>query len=437
MVIVLGLLVLSGALRLVRLSEPHAIVFDETYYAKDACLYLGHEQGFCKAKQATEQSWVHPPLGKWLIATGIGALGYREVGWRAAAALAGTALTLAVFLFARKLFQDRWVATVAGLLVATDFLLIVQSRVAMLDIFLAFFVVMGFMFLAIDRERMLAVRDEPMLSGEPARSRGWRLASGVAFGLAVSVKWSAVWALAGASLLSIIWSIWLVVSRRRQARDAPGRRALSELGSELATSAIAFGLVPLAVYLLSYSMWFAQHHYDLRAFADLQSRMLDYHLTLKSPHSYQSKAWTWPLLLRPVAYYWNGKPQATHILAVGNPATWYASLVAGVWLLVRSARRRSPERTVAVAWGSQYLPWIFVARPLFLFYMTPVVPFMMVGLAAALGALRRRGPVARWLVRAYLLVAVGVLTYYFYPVIAAVGLPHDWWLSRMWFPKWI
>ncbi|MEO7804356.1 MAG: phospholipid carrier-dependent glycosyltransferase, partial [Actinomycetota bacterium] len=129
-----------GALiRFIRLTIPAGFVFDETYYAKDACLYLRLGQFVCHTEQATEQSYVHPPLGKWLIAIGIKIFGYNEFGWRVAAAVFGTATIALVYLLARKLFRDRWIATVAGLLVASDFLLIVQSRISMLDIFQTFF----------------------------------------------------------------------------------------------------------------------------------------------------------------------------------------------------------------------------------------------------------------------------------------------------------
>ncbi|MGH2708933.1 MAG: phospholipid carrier-dependent glycosyltransferase, partial [Actinomycetota bacterium] len=373
LVIVLLLIAVAALLRFPRLSEPAVLVFDETYYAKDACLYLGRGQGVCDAPQATEQSWVHPPLGKWIIAAGERAFGYDAFGWRVMAALFGTGLVPVVFLLARTLFSDRWVATVAGLLTATDFLLLVQSRLGMLDIFLAFFVALGFLFLGLARDRArggLATEKNPFGEAHaPGPERGWRLACGAALGAAMAVKWSAAWALGGAGLLALGWAIG-------QARaEHAGPR---ELGAKLAGLGLAFGLVPLAVYLAAYLPWLVDHRFDLEEFVRLQRGMANYHLTLQATHTYQSRAWTWPLVLRPVAYHYVADPKVSHVLAFGNPAVWWASIGAGVWLAVRSLRGGRGERVVAMGWASQYLPWLVVARPLFTFYMTPVVPFMMV-----------------------------------------------------------
>jgi len=77
------------------------------------------------------------------------------------------------FLLGRKLF-GRWGEGLTGLLVATDFLLIVQSRAAMLDIFLAFFVVLGFLFVVLERERVARVRER----GGGGLDLRWRVAAG-------------------------------------------------------------------------------------------------------------------------------------------------------------------------------------------------------------------------------------------------------------------
>ncbi|MFN2610265.1 MAG: dolichyl-phosphate-mannose--protein mannosyltransferase [Actinomycetota bacterium] len=491
MIVLLLVLASGGLLRFVRLSQPPTVVFDETYYAKDACLYLGYGQDYCNLKQSTEQSYVHPPLGKWIIAVGIKIFGYNSFGWRVMSAVFGTLMILLIYLLARKLFKDAWIAAVAGFLVGTDFLLLVQSRIAMLDIFQAFFVVLGFLFLAFDRERLLASRDHyrlPFPGEPPAREIEWRFAAGSAFGLALAVKWSALWALLGALAITAVWIVAQRRFTRSQVSEADHEQRMAQQLSapkrstlwEVVMSALALLVVPVIIYLTSYSSYFADQmaspcpyrgpepveyvksktnpddiprlnlgvaHGQCKtgvvgtslAFVDLQQRMLAYHLTLKATHTYKSKAWTWPLVKRPIAYYFEGTPKATHILAFGNPATWWASLLAAIWLLFQTFRpsRWRPERLVALGWGTQYLPWLLVTRPLFFFYMTPVVPFMMIALAGALGALREKGKIAKWFVWGYLAIGVVGLLIYFYPVIAAVGLRRDLWQSRMWFSSWI
>lgn len=509
---------MAGGIRFARLAVPPDFVFDETYYAKDACLYLGHDQEFCESPHETEQSYVHPPLGKWLIAIGINSLGYNSLGWRAAAALFGTALVPLVYFLARKLFRDRWIATVAGLLTATDFLLIVQSRTAMLDIFLAFFVVLGFLFLAFDRDRILLMRENALLPfhGEtPRREPEWRVLAGVAFGLALATKWSAVWAIVAAAGLSLAWSYRLAAQLRTDEDSFIGADPF--LVREIGRTVLAFILVPVFLYFGSYANWFATNGFDLGEFVELHRRILDFHTKLGAQHAYQAEAITWPFVIRPVAYFWEGEPKASHILAFGNPAIWWPALLAAVWMVLRSFRRWRPERFILVAWFVQYgawllltsegisnyldqilflmfllvgVPWtvyifmknfskmrtwggrdiaicavylfvLLVGIPLalfylpfpsssgraaiFFFYMTPIAPFMMIGLAAALGALREAGAgsadaevkrVFRLATTLYLAAAM-VLVVYFYPVLTAFGLHPDSWSHRMWLRSWI
>ncbi|HEX2053135.1 MAG TPA: phospholipid carrier-dependent glycosyltransferase [Actinomycetota bacterium] len=461
----------SAAIRLIRLAEPPEVVFDETYYAKDACSYLDYKPETCGLASDSEQSYVHPPLGKWIIAAGIKAFGYNSFGWRISAVVFGVGLVLVVYLLAGRLFKSQWVALVAGLLVSTDFLLFVQSRIAMLDIFLAFFIALGFLFLAIDREAAAAVAshtDEPGVRPLPVRRPHHRLAAGVAFGLALSVKWSAVYPLAAGALFALAWSVDLL--RRRHLAD-PGAAARwwPPVFREVLFTGVAFGLVPLVVYLASYSAWFANElskdcPYTVPArseermfsagfyglvegecvrglpggllnFADLHDRVADYHLHLTATHPYQSKAWTWPLVLRPVAYFYEGEEgRSNEIIGMANVFTWGAGLGALVWLALRSRRSWRPERVVLVGWAVQYVPWLLVTRPLFFFYMTPAVPFLLIGLAAALDALRGRSPASRRAVGAFLVLGVGLMLVLFFPILTAIEIDYDLWRRLMWIP---
>jgi predicted membrane-bound dolichyl-phosphate-mannose-protein mannosyltransferase len=97
---------------------------------------------------------VHPPLGKYLIGAGMWLFGPdNSFGWRFATALFGTALVLLLFLVARSLTNSTVFATVASFLLAIDGLGIVMSRVALLDTFLAFFVLLAFWFVILDRAK--------------------------------------------------------------------------------------------------------------------------------------------------------------------------------------------------------------------------------------------------------------------------------------------
>jgi dolichyl-phosphate-mannose--protein O-mannosyl transferase len=249
----------------------------------------------------------------------------------------------------------------------------------------------------------------------------------------MACKWSAILALGGAVALALAWSVSLAAMSARLPR---GERPASFL-SEMALTFFALGIVPVAVYMASYGVWFAQHNFSLKEFVNLQQTILNFHETLRARHAYQSSAWQWLVMRRPVAFHYVGTPKSSEVLDMGNIVTWYAALVAGGWLIVRSFKSWRPERFVATAWAVQYLPWLLVTRPLFLFYMTPIVPFMMIGLAAGLTRLYDAGRLERGLVVAFLVLGVGVMLWFFYPILAAVPIPYDLWHSRMWFPTWI
>ena len=165
--VIAAVTLLAGFLRFNHLTEPRSLVFDETYYAKDACIYLGEPAKDCGLTMPSEQSWVHPPLGKWLIAGGEALFGAdiegpdaSPFGWRFSSAMAGTITVALLSMLALVLTGSALWAGVAGLLLATENLSFVQSRMSMLDIFIGMFVVAGFLLMALDR-RWIARREPP------------------------------------------------------------------------------------------------------------------------------------------------------------------------------------------------------------------------------------------------------------------------------------
>src|SRR5207344_1647789 len=91
------ILLAAAALRLWSLPSPPSLYWDEQYYVFDAEVYL--HGGFGQpvgnpppVKIDDEGTWIHPPMGKWIIALlGVGPLGLRPIGWRLPSALFGIA----------------------------------------------------------------------------------------------------------------------------------------------------------------------------------------------------------------------------------------------------------------------------------------------------------------------------------------------------------
>lgn len=459
------LVVVAGVLRFALLDSPSRIYFDETYYAADAAMLLaqGVEDGFV----------VHPSIGKWLIAIGIALFGDGPFGWRASSALLGTATVLFTYLAGLRLFRSVGLAGLAGLLVAFDGLAFTISRISMLDAALAAFVVLGFWLLLIDRDRQW--RAVPATSpaagsgaGLPARSHGFRWLAGLAFGIALAVKWSAILPIGAAGLF--VLGSELAFRRRTTGSMFTG------LGRVVASGVGTLVLLPLVVYVASYAGWFANFaetrpgerlceeegicEFDLglrvSSWVDEQRQIAGFHQDLDADHQYRANASTWPLMQRPVAYYYESCSEERaaedeadeeepcsvapgnvgHIVGMGNPLFWWMALGSYPLLLFGLVYRREwATAAIGVFLLGQYLPWLITSRPVFLFYVVPIVPFMALSLAWASG-FAARARVLRW-VPGIVAVLAAIAFAYWHPVFVGTEIPMDAWQDRMWSDEWI
>ncbi|WP_029144631.1 dolichyl-phosphate-mannose--protein mannosyltransferase [Microbacterium luticocti] len=476
---------LAAVLRLWDLGHPHQLVFDETYYVKDAWSQwnLGApgdwpsdaDKGFVAGDTGTYLSTgsfvVHPPLGKWLIGLGMWIFGPdSSVGWRIAAALFGTATVLLVYLLGKRLTGSTAFATVAGLLMAIDGLAIVLSRVALLDVFLTFFTVLAFLFAVIDRGRHLDRLGAALAAradGAPADGTGglgpllwnrpWLVAAGAAAGAATAVKWSGLYVLAALGLYAVVSD---ALTRRRAGVPLWPWGALRQG----VASFVLLVPVALAVYLASWTGWFVSADgYDRHAAAGpLQSLWIyhqaiyAFHVGLTTPHSYASPAWQWPLLIRPTSMYWHqdafGQAGCTWtsscvqaISSIPNPVIWWAGIAATVYLVVAVVRRRDWRHAIVLTGvASTYVPWLlFPERTIFQFYTIAMLPFTVLALTFALQEVaggrhadprrRRAGQRVVWV----FLAVVVALSAFWYPVWVGMPVPYAFWRLHNWIPTWI
>lgn len=442
----------ATALRLVSLGRPVSLVFDEIFYAVDGCFYVEGNPDICGVSELTART--HPPLGKWLIGAGIKLFGFEPFGWRIVAALAGIVTVALVLFLAWRLLRPvvsagaaRAGATAAGLLLAVDFLSLVQSRVAMLDIFVALFDTAAITCIVLDRDRQREPEWQASLVERLTLGRPWRFLAGASLGAATAVKWSGAYAALAVVGLVVAWEI----AERLDERGfwSAARRAAV---TELPRSVVLLGLVPLAVYLASYIgrmpgeviglPWEAGTFWN--NWWTHQRAMLDFHTNLSGHHPYESPPWSWLLLKRPVAYFFTDETGAyREILALGNPLTWWPSVVAllagiGLYLRARTTGARSlltrPEPVLLVAVLATYGPWLVLSgsrSQVFLWYLLPTIPFLCIALAQ-LGVEAWRRTAGR--------VAVGVLgvaivasVVWFGPLLVALPLDPGGWRARMLF----
>ena len=486
-------MVFGGILRFWNLGQPHALVFDETYYPKDALglMKYGYEQSFVEGANdillKSDGNWralalftdkpeyvVHPPLGKWMIAFGEWLFGATPFGWRFTVALLGTLSILMVARIVRRLTRSDLIGITAGLLLAVEGQHLVLSRTGLLDMILTFWVVAAFGLLLLDRDRTrgrlaVLVEHEGLAAtattwGPRLGLRPWRWAAIVALALAVSTKWSGLWFLALFVLLSLMWDI----STRRAVGVGRPWRATILRGAPLAIlSAIGITavvypaggtgwIVTAGGYARDFGAadpsWIPQW---IRALAHYHQEAWSFHTGLSSPHPYASNALSWPFQARPTSFYYesydNGVMGCTAekcsaaVTALGNPLIWWFGIAAVIYQLWRWIGRRDwRSGAVLLAIVAGYAPWLlYLNRTIFTSYTVVIAPFLVMAVAMTLGAIlgpshasarrRRDGAIAFTV----LMVAFLLAGWWFYPVWSGEVIPYDAWRLRMWFSTWV
>ena len=405
-----AILLFAFGTRLIRLNAPPERFFDEVYHAYTAEQWMrGNHDAWLWSTKAPDKGcayeWTHPPLAKLAMTAGMKCFGTQPWAWRLPAAVLGTVSVLLVFLIGRRLFQDTRVGLLAAALASLDTLPLVMSRIGMNDIYCVTMVLAAV---------LAALHSRYVLSA-------------VAIGIALACKWSALYAL---PLLALIHLLWVRPSDRWRI----GR--LCGLGCAYAVA------VPV-MYLGSYLPFFQTGH-DWDQFVELQRQMWYYHTKLEATHPYSSKAWQWPLdngavwchtaqsddqpaddrTDPPTAGEDDSQPapapaRVANIYAVGNPAIWLTGLGAMAFMFARILRRRDPRLVIVLAgYLVFWAPWLISPRIMFIYHYLPSLPFLYLGLAAAvIGTGVRRSGIA------WLLGLAGLFLVLMYPYVTAVSLP--------------
>jgi len=485
----------AAFLRFNRLSTPDAIIFDETYYAKDAWSILQHGVEWnwatffpnanaqiiaghtnfvfhCSGTACAEYV-VQPPVGKLLMAVGEWIYGLNSLGWRVAPALFGTLAILVMCRVARRMTRSTLLGCLAGLLLSLDGLEFVLSRTGILDIFLMFFVLASFGALVVDRDVSRARLAEAMVlepgddAGPSLGIRKWRVLAGVLIGLACATKQYGFWYLLAFVGMCIAWDMG---ARRTAGVRSYVRGALVRDGKWLP---LTLGVIPLVTYTATWAGWFATSTGYDRNYAQLNGvnipiigplyslyeyhkEMLQFGVGLNARHPYMSQPWDWFLMTRPVAFYWESYtdsagthlakagttgPYVSEVLAIGNPAIWWLSIPAIVfclawWLTRRDWRAGAAVLGVAAGWAT-WLP--FTSRTKFFYYALEFEPFLILCIVLALGLILGSATAVWWrrslgaAVVGLYTVTVAILFWYFYPILTAQVIPYADWLSHMWY----
>ena len=391
------------------ISQLNSMYFDEIYHGR-----TGYEQ----LHKMPVYETTHPPLGKDLIMVGIAIFGMTGFGWRFSGTLFGVLLVPLAWCFARRLTRKRWIGAVAGTLLALDFMRFAQSRIATIDIYGTFFILLGAYF-------MLWYCQSVLQKGVNGSLLPMAL-GGVAFGLGCAAKWTGIYAGAGLAILylGVLYARW----RQKQ----PGFR--EEFRTAAWGGVLFYVLLPLCIYILSYlPYWWRDPGFSLGDWWRCQVSMYEYHSNLEATHPFESRWYTWLLGLRPVWYYQNTHLPAgmkASIAGLGGPVIWLAGLVSLVVLLWHQVSNRGSRAGagVLILYGTQLVPWMLVTRCTFLYHYFPSSMFCLAAIALVLSRIRNTRLAQR--ISIGLCGAALVLFVCYYPVLSGLPIP-EWWANAL------
>ena len=410
---------LSFILRLVNLGAIKGFIFDEVYYvdgARDLLKYGVEVTG------SQPEFIVHPPLGKWMISLGVAIFGDNEFGWRFMTAFVGSLMILLIALITHRLFRNPLLTGLASFLMAIDGLALVHSRTALLDNFLAFFILIATYFFI-------------------ARNYWW---SGAFLGFALATKWSAAYFIVAFGLIAIY----------RAFTHHTGRALIRPTLERI----LQFAILPSALYIFSWIGWFfSDRGWDrdhssstFGSFIYYHQQMLTFHTELTEKHNYEASPWSWLIMGRPTSFFYESPKScgaascSQEVLALGTPFLWWFATIAffvviGYWVKSILTRRFEPALTIIVTgMAAGYLPWFFFQdRTVFTFYAIVFEPFLILALVyCARELLARYGRAAEIVITTIALILFFNFLY-FLPVFMGDVITYDSWKARMWFPSWI
>jgi Gpi18-like mannosyltransferase/predicted membrane-bound dolichyl-phosphate-mannose-protein mannosyltransferase len=355
--IISALLAVAALTRFWHLGHPNAIVFDEVHFVAEQARHYLHGEPFLDP---------HPPLAKLVIALGIMIFGDHAWAWRVGNAILGTLLVGITYLLGRRMMRARMAGALAAGAILFDGMYLVDSRIAVIDIVYLTFAAISYalLFRFIDARDLLSRR----------RVMPWM---GLALGLCVGSKLY----IPAVTFLLVVGFMIYVLARDLRSDPWRDRRIIAGVALVGGVASIAY----IAVFLPQYYLgWWG-------GIADLfnyYKEVIWYEKSVSSAtHPYASPWWSWPLMLRPIAY-WQDFPKTGKVATVwggGNPALWWAGLTAITITAVRAFERPSLERSFLVIGYLGYLViWVPIGRTLFLYHYMGSIFMAYVALGAVL-----------------------------------------------------
>ncbi len=464
---IFSIFLLSAGLRFWGLSQFNTLVFDEVHFAQFANNYLIRKTFFEN----------HPPLGKYFIAIGIwltqGIPGESNTlagsaltpfSYRWMNALVGSFIPLIIAGIAYQLSKRRSYTLIAGFLAALDGLFLVESRYALINVYLVMFGLLGQWLFLLALER------------SPKQQNIFITLAGICFGASFAVKWNGLAFLLSVYLLWIAAKIidflqtrWQTQTEVNSLIDNHPKTTLQKLAKlRLIDIVSELGIVPLIIYIL---VWIP--HLQLNTemnFWQWQKYLYQSQNSVGADaHPYCSRWYTWLLMLRPVGYYFqsvkNPNPSLNQVAetyydvhAIGNPILWWLStgaitVIIGLFIqkfIILTSNLVTNERKILLVrdhkfWIVLYLlanyianllPWISVTRCTFLYHYMGASVFSLLAIAWLIERCLRSPHLVYQLTTAFMIFFIVISFLFWLPIYLGFPLSPIEFQSRMWFRSW-
>ncbi len=390
--------------------------FDEIYHARTAFEFLNDIHVY---------EWTHPPLGKVFISLGVKLFGMTGFGWRIVGTLFGIFMIPIIYIFLKKMFKLTWLTVCATLLFSFDFMHFAQTRIATIDVYVTFFIMLMYLFMY--KYYTMSFKDTPIEKTFVPLGL-----SGLCMGLAIACKWTGIYAAIG---LAVIFFISLY----QKYKEAPANFADKCLKTVIFCF-VAFVTVPVIIYALSYIPFVRCNDTGVNGIIQNQVDMLTYHgkTVVDATHAFSSHWYEWPVMIRPIWYY-TGKVDGLqeNINSFGNPLVWWAGILSVAYCIYDAIKNKDKTAIfLVIAYFSQLVPWMPITRITFIYHYFPCVPFVVLTIAHTVHKFYSHNIRFKKYFIAYTVLAI-ILFVLFYPVLSGLPINGEY-ISEFlrWLPTW-
>ncbi len=393
------------------ISNYNSTYFDEIYFARTAYEYANDLEAY---------EWIHPPLGKILISIPIKLFKMAPFYYRFMSNLAGILMIPVLYILGKRIFKKTIYALLPALFMMIDTFHFAHTRMCQIDGFLVLFILLSFLFMY-----------EYINSDKKSLNKKllYLFLSGLFMGLALCTKWTAS---AFALALAIIFFYHFIKNYNNI--DKKDRKKI------IIANIFFFVIIPIIIYISLYLLFPNMYYFktdSLPKIIEITKSMYDYHSSLKAPHDFYSRFYTWPFMIKPVWYYTSSisNMKAT-ISGFGNPILWWSSAISIIYLIYNSIKNKNKDSLlILIVYVCLFIPYLFITRGMFLYHYFPMLPFAFLSLTFLIKKIDERVKNSYFYVS--FLVLVIFFSYYFYPIVSATYIENSLANSLKWLSTWV